>query len=357
MTLMSVQNLSVDYRTGARPLHAAQDVSFDLGRSEVLGLVGESGSGKSTVGRALMRLLPRNGHVVGGSITFDGLELTGMSDRDLRHLRWERMAMVFQGAMKVLDPVYTVGNQIVEAIRTHRKGTTRRQAWQRTEELLTAVGIDPSRARAYPHELSGGMKQRVNIAMAIALEPDLIIADEPTTALDVISQDNVMAQLLSLQREHGSALILISHDMGLIAENCDRVAVMYAGRVIEIGTVEEIFDAPAHPYTMGLINAIPTMSERTDLVAVPGFPPPAHERAEGCHFAPRCPFREPVCSTDPPFVEVGSGHASLCHFAERADTFQPLAKLQETWDRAAAAAPNGAPMAPASSNTTRKVKR
>jgi peptide/nickel transport system ATP-binding protein len=332
VAVLTVENLSVVYRSDDRLLRAVQGVSFEVRLGEVLGLVGESGSGKSTVGRALLRLLPRNGEVVQGAIDFDGHDLVTISDREMRRLRWDRIAMVFQGAMKVLDPVYTVGSQIVEAIRTHRSDVGRRQAWKRAEELLVAVGIDPSRARAFPHELSGGMKQRVNIAMAIALDPELIIADEPTTALDVISQDNVMARLLAMQQEHGSAMILISHDMGLIAENCDRVAVMYAGRIVESGTVEQIFEAPSHPYTMGLINAIPELLQRERLVAIPGFPPSAAERLDGCYFAARCPFRQDRCDENPPWVEVEAGHHASCHFTDERDRFRQLAKLQATWD-------------------------
>jgi oligopeptide/dipeptide ABC transporter ATP-binding protein len=335
MALLAVSGLSVNYQSQGKVLRAVEDVSFDLGAGDILGIVGESGSGKSTVGRALMRILPKNGSVVKGSIVFDGVDLMGMTEAALRAMRWNRVAMVFQGSGKVLDPVYRIGDQIAEAIRVHRPATTKRAAWSRAQQLIKDVGISPRRVGSYPHELSGGMKQRVNIAMAMALEPDLIIADEPTTALDVISQDNVMETLNSLQREHGTAMILISHDMGLIAENCSRVAVMYAGRLVEIGGVLEVFDDSAHPYTMGLINAIPKVERAERLVALPGSPPSGPDRPGGCLFQPRCPFGDARCSTEPPWIEVAEQHGSLCHFAMDHENLRALAKDQDIWDKKA----------------------
>jgi peptide/nickel transport system ATP-binding protein len=234
--------------------------------------------------------------------------------------------------MHVLDPVYTVGAQIQEAIRNARPEITRKASLTMAKDSLQAVGIEASRVSAYPHELSGGMRQRVCIAMAVCLEPDLIIADEPTTALDVITQDRVLGRLLQLQEEQQCALMLISHDMGVIAENCNSVAVVYAGRVLESGSVDDIFDNPSHPYTLGLINALPDFLSQEKLVSIPGFPPGLQDQTEGCPFQARCPFREDVCSSLPVPAEISPGHWELCHFPEKKAEFQVLAAKTSTWE-------------------------
>jgi peptide/nickel transport system ATP-binding protein len=330
-TVLTVSGLGVEYETDRTWLPAVTDVSFEVKQGEILGIVGESGCGKSTLARALVRLLPDNGRISSGSVELDGYDLVTASPEQLASLRWARVAVVFQSALNSLDPVYTVGFQIAEAIRRHESGMSRSKAFARAEELLESVGIARNRVRSYPHELSGGMRQRVSIAMAMALSPDLVVADEPTTALDVVSQDGVLHQLVSLQREKGASLILISHDMGVIAETCDRVAVMYAGKIVELAPVEELFRAPAHPYSMGLRNAIPTLSGDAQAVAIPGFPPPSSEWGVGCRFAPRCPFFVDVCSQPPPWTELSRIHHALCHRTEEREQFRVEAANPLTW--------------------------
>lgn len=333
MSVLSVQDLSVSYMVEGGRREVVSDVSFSLERGEVLGIVGESGCGKSTLARALIRLLPKAGRISSGRIMFQGEDILSMPTDEFRRMRWDRMSMVFQGAMNVLNPVFPIGRQIAEAIRTHRKDVSRSAALDAAAGLLARVGIDRDRIRSYPHELSGGQKQRVVIAMAMALSPDVVIADEPTTALDVVTQDNVLGELVDLQREQGFSLIIISHDMGVIAETCDRVGVMYAGHLVELGPVREIFKAPAHPYTQGLINAIPKLGAVTEAVSIPGNPPADPGRLSGCRFAPRCPFREEECFQPVPWVELSASHGERCFFPERQAEFREASRLLETWDK------------------------
>ena len=331
MSLLTVDNLSVDYRVADQWRNVLSNVSLTVEKGEVVGIVGESGCGKTTLARGLMRLLPRNGRVTAGRVVLDGLDLFTMPPKDFRSVQWDRISMVFQGAMNVLDPVYPVGKQITEALHIHRK-ISRKEAWRTAEELLAGVGIDASRARSYPFELSGGQKQRIGIAMAMALEPDLVVADEPTTALDVVTQDIILGQLISVQREKGFSLLIVSHDMGVIAESCDRVVVMYAGHVVETGPVREIFKRPAHPYTLGLINAIPRIGAGRHGVSIPGHPPAEPGAIAGCRFYARCPFREEICRQAVPWVDVGPGHGELCHFPGRREEFRAKAADPATWE-------------------------
>ena len=309
--LLRVSGLSIDYRSDGKWLPAVSDVMFTVERGKILGIVGESGCGKSTLARGLIRLLPENGRIRAGRVELDGVDLLALRDSELRRYRWNRVSMVFQGAMNVLDPVFRIGAQIVEAIRQHRV-VSKREAWVTARRLLGQVGIEADRARSYPHELSGGMKQRVGIAMAMALEPDLVIADEPTTALDVITQDVVLGQLIKLQRSAGNSMILISHDMGIIVESCDDVAVMYAGEIVETGSVEDVFARPAHPYTIGLVNAIPSADAGTDAVSIPGHPPAAGEWPAGCRFRTRCPFAGQGCEDPIPWTDIDRSHGVRC---------------------------------------------
>lgn len=334
MSLLAVDDLTIEYQTGSRSRQVVEGVSFELQRGEVLGIVGESGCGKTTLARALSRLLPRAGKVTSGSVRLDGEDILTMSEKEYRPYRWDRISMVFQGAMSVLNPVFPVGKQISEAIRTHRRDVSRSAALEMSRDLLLKVGIDADRANSYPHELSGGQKQRIVIAMAMALKPDLVIADEPTTALDVVTQDSVLDELVAVQRQEGFSLILISHDMGVIAETCDRVAVLYAGHLVELATVEEAFDHPAHPYTQGLINAIPKLGMAGQAVSIPGSPPAEPGLLQGCRFAPRCPFREMECLAGPvPWQQITPDHGERCLFPGESDRFREESRLVSTWER------------------------
>lgn len=330
--LLEIEGLGIDYKVAGAWQPAVRNVSLSIQPGEILGLVGESGCGKSTLARGVIRLLPGNGRITEGSVKFEGSDLMALTEKELLAIRWARVSMVFQGAMNVLDPVYSIGAQIVEAIDTHRNDLSKREMWQQAEDLLEAVGIDRTRAGSYPHELSGGMRQRVGIAMAIALEPSLVIADEPTTALDVISQDNVLERLSRLQKERAFSMMLVSHDMGVIAETCDRVAIMYAGSIVELGTVRDIFHRPAHPYAIGLLGAITKVGDTSPPVSMPGNPPAGHERDEGCQFRHRCPFRTEKCSEPVPWTEVGDGHHVLCHYPEKCEVFRVEGARIETWE-------------------------
>ena len=334
MTLLSVQDLHVRFRTADGPLRALDGISFDVDEGAALGIVGESGCGKTTTVRAILRLLPPNGEIPAGRIAFRGRDLLGLDTARMREVRWRGIAMVTQSAMNALDPVARVGAQIVEAIRAHRP-SSRREAWAQAEQLFDTVGLEPRWTRRYPHELSGGMRQRAIIAMALALDPPLLIADEPTTALDVVVQDQIYAELGRIRRASGQALVLITHDIALVAENCDRIAVMYAGRIVEMGAVPDVFARPHHPYTIGLASAFPVLrGDGGELISIAGAPPSLLEPPPGCRFAPRCPFAEELCTrVDPPLLPVGSGHVSACHFPGRAAEFRERGRHEATWER------------------------
>ncbi|HEY8486754.1 MAG TPA: ABC transporter ATP-binding protein [Limnochordales bacterium] len=308
MALLKVEALTVEYRTRGGPLRAVAEVSFELGRGESLGIVGESGSGKSTLAAAILRILPDNGRIVGGRILLDGLDLTRLPEGAMRRLRWRRVAMVFQAAMNSWNPVLTIGDQIVEAIRTHEPQVTRQQARERVAELFAAVGLPPERMDQYPHQFSGGMRQRAAIAMALAGRPQLLIADEPTTALDVIVQERVWREMEALRRRLGTALLYISHDVALVAQVTERMGVMYAGRLVELGRSAEVVRQPRHPYTAGLIAALPTLTgSRQELATIPGEPPDPLALPAGCAFHPRCPYADPRCRRELPPLEAAGG--------------------------------------------------
>lgn len=330
--LLEVRGLSVEYRIGADKLRAVDGVSFDLAPGEALGLVGESGCGKTTAAKSIIRLLPDNGAIAGGSVNFAGRDLTKISDEELRKLRWDEIAWISQAAMNALDPMYRVGDQIVEVMQAHRD-ISRKDALAHANHLFREVGLDPSRTEAYPHEMSGGMKQRSIIAMALALEPRLIIADEPTTALDVVTQAQILARMARLRRDHGMALLLITHDISVVVQTCESVVVMYAGQVMERGAVREVFGTPLHPYTMGLRNAFPTLEgAQRELISIPGSPPDLLTPPVGCRFAARCPFATERCLEETPLLrEVAPGRWAACHYAERAEEFRELAALDESW--------------------------
>lgn len=304
---LAVENLQTHFETKQGVVKAVDGVSFEVGRGEILGLVGESGSGKSITGFSILGLLDPPGRVVGGRILFHGKDLVGLSPRQMRDLRGRRIAMIFQDPMMTLNPVLSIGTQMVETVLAHEKVSIR-DARARARDTLGMVGI-PSpdeRLAAYPHQFSGGMRQRVAIAIALLHRPDLIIADEPTTALDVTIQSQILAQIQGLARELGMALVWISHDLGVVAGLAHRIAVMYAGRIVEIGPTDEVLDRPAHPYTLGLLQSIPANVPRgAALRAIPGMAPSPLHRPSGCAFRLRCPFGTAVCETEPPLDYAG----------------------------------------------------
>ncbi|MCA9434337.1 MAG: ABC transporter ATP-binding protein [Candidatus Omnitrophica bacterium] len=298
--LLQVEDLRTSFFIKDREVRAVDGVSFDIKPGEVLGLVGESGCGKSATSLSILRLIPNPpGKIVGGRILYNGEDLLDYSEKQMRDVRGNQISMIFQEPMTALNPVFTVGNQIGEVFRVHR-GMSRKEAFEASVEMLERVRMPEPRKRAgeYPHQLSGGMRQRVMIAMALACEPDLLIADEPTTALDVTVQAQILALIDQLRVERNCAVLLITHDLGVVAEVCHRVAVMYAGEIVEENTVEQIFADPKHPYTQGLIKCVPRVDEvrPRKLYTIPGTVPSAGEEIQGCRFAPRCEFRMPECT-------------------------------------------------------------
>ncbi|MXZ90233.1 MAG: ABC transporter ATP-binding protein [Chloroflexi bacterium] len=313
--LLKVVDLSLSYLTRQGPVPAVQSVSFELGRGQSLGLVGESGCGKTSVANCLMRLLPDNGRLTSGQVLLEGQDLLPMSEEEIRRFRWRRMAMVFQAAMNALDPVYRVGQQVVEAIEAHGIEETTAQARQRVARLFRMVGLDPQLMDRYPHEFSGGMRQRAVIAMALACDPAVIISDEPTTALDVIVQDRILRELKGVQRELSMGMIYITHDIGAVAEVTDRVGVMYAGRLVELGDTVDVLHAPMHPYTAALMSSFPSISgEKKALGTLPGEPPNLVNLPTGCPFHPRCAHATEECRREfPPQAQRGSQWAACWH--------------------------------------------
>jgi peptide/nickel transport system ATP-binding protein len=308
-----VRDLSVEFGTRAGAVHAVSGASFDLREGEAIGLAGESGCGKTTTALALMRLLPSNGRIVGGSITLEGRNLVHASETMMRKIRWKKISIIFQGAMNSLNPVRRIGGQIAEPIVLH-DNVDKAAAIERAGQLLEFCGISRERVNDYPHEFSGGMRQRVMIAMALACNPSLVIADEPVTALDVMIQAQILELLERLRRDLGLSMILISHDLSVLAETCDRVAIMYAGKIVETGPVEDVFSDPKHPYTQGLLAAFPDIrSQRIMPEAIPGDVPSLIAPPAGCVFHPRCKFAFDRCSkAEPALAEVASGRRAAC---------------------------------------------
>ncbi|MFG2648770.1 ABC transporter ATP-binding protein [Streptomyces sp. NPDC048436] len=315
--LLSARGLRVDYFDQAEPVHAVRDVDLTLYRGETLGIVGESGCGKSTLVTALTRLERPPAVTTGGTVDFHGeggpVDLLRLGERELRALRWERIAIVFQSAMNALNPVHRLGAQFADVLRLHR-GLSRAKAWQRAEDLLGMVGIPADRVRAYPHELSGGMRQRATIALALACEPDLVVMDEPTTAVDVVMQRQILRQVARLKRELGFSVIFITHDLSLLIEIADRIAVMYAGRVVETGPARQLYTDPRHPYTAALRSAFPPLhGPRREITGIPGSPPGLRPPPSGCPFHPRCPKRFDPCDEEVPPLLGGEGGEVACH--------------------------------------------
>src|SRR5690554_831379 len=302
-----VKDLAIHYRSAAGPVQAVDGIDLAIRPGEALGLVGESGCGKTTAAKAMLKLLPPNGLIARGEIHFNGRDIAPYSEDAMRALRWKEIAWISQAAMNALDPVYRIGDQITEAMQAHID-IDRDDAWEHGKVLFQAVGIDPARLHAFPHEMSGGMKQRAVIAMAMALNPKLVVADEPTTALDVVTQAQILARLSKLRREHDMSLLFITHDISVVVQTCDRVAVMYGGKIVETGPVRSVFRQPAHPYTMGLTNAFPTLEgAQRELISIPGTPPNLLDPPTGCRFAARCPFVQERCVAEAPaFHKVDS---------------------------------------------------
>jgi oligopeptide/dipeptide ABC transporter ATP-binding protein len=337
--LLSVRDLSVSMRGGAGPVPVVQDVALDLPPGGALGLVGESGSGKTTTLRAILRLLPAAARITAGQVMFGGQDLAGASERELRGIRGGQIGVIWQDPLACLDPVMRVGEQIAEAVRAHQP-VSKDAARVRALELMRQVELpDVSQTcRRYPHELSGGQRQRVVIATAIAASPRLLLADEPTTALDVTVQDQVLSLLARLREELGLALLLVTHDLAVVAQTCDRVAVMYAGRIAETGPTESVFGAPRHHYTRGLLRAAPSLDSLGVLPrGIPGTPA-ASAVGAGCAFAPRCPQADQVCLTDTPVLSGAGGHLAACH--------HPVPRAGPPATRAAAVPPEAAAREP-----------
>ena len=318
--VLSVRNLQVEFKTRRRALHAIDGVSFDIAKGEVLGVVGESGAGKSVTGSAVIGLIDPPGRIAGGEIRLSGLRIDNLPPDEMRRVRGKRIGMIFQDPLTSLNPLYRIGDQIVETIRTHLS-LSEQAARKRAIDLLAEVGIPAPEKRidGYPHEFSGGMRQRVVIALAICAEPELIIADEPTTALDVSVQAQIIALIKRLGRDHGTAVMLVTHDMGVIAETCDRVAVMYSGRIAEIGPVQDVIKNPLHPYAKGLMGAIPTLTGADHrLVQIPGAMPRLSAIPPGCPFNPRCAAAFDRCRIERPEPLPQGAQAVACHLYDAA---------------------------------------
>ena len=315
MKQLEVKDLHVHYITDTALVKAVNGVSFSLDKGETLGLVGETGAGKTTTALALLRLVPNPpGKIVGGSIFLEGEERLKYKESEMRKLRGNKIAMIFQDPMTSLNPVLPVGDQIAEVIKFHNKGISLADANKRAAAMLETVGIEAGRMGEYPHQFSGGMKQRVVIAIALACNPDILIADEPTTALDVTIQAQVLSLMKKLKKERGTSMIMITHDLGVVAEVCDKVAIMYAGEIVEYGTLDQVYRRPVHPYTKGLFASIPDLHKHVRrLTPIKGLMPDPSNLPEGCTFCPRCPAAMERCSKEAPqYVEVESGHMVKC---------------------------------------------
>jgi peptide/nickel transport system ATP-binding protein len=318
--LLSVRNLHVEYRTRRGVVGAVDDVSFEIGRNEVFGLAGESGSGKSTIALAVTRIHKPPAYIRGGEIYFNGRDILAMSEDELRSFRWEHLSIVFQSAMNALNPVITVGKQLIDAMQAHMP-ISNEDARARARELFATVGIDPDRIDSFPHQLSGGMRQRAVIAIALALNPEMIIMDEPTTALDVVVQKQIMQEIRQLKEQFGFSIMFITHDLSLLVEFSDRIGIMYAGKLVEVGPSRQIFTNPQHPYTARLMTSFPTISgPRQTLMGIPGSPPDLVSPPGGCRFHPRCDVAlEGRCQTEIPLLQAtGPRHFAACHLLDEA---------------------------------------
>jgi len=316
MVLLDVQHLATYYTTLRGPVRAVEDVTFQLEKGEAMGLAGESGCGKTTVALSLLRILPYNGKIIRGKILLNQKDIVQLSESKIRKdIRWKSMSLIFQGAMNALNPVYKIENQIVEAIRIHEPNVSKSEAVERVGKLFEMVGVEASRAKNYPHEFSGGMRQRAMIAMALASNPDVVIADEPGTALDVIVQAQVLKLLNELKKSLDLSIIMITHDLSLITETCEKLVIMYAGNIAESGDILAIHKKPLHPYTQDLISAFPDIrAEKRRMTSIPGSPPDLLQPPPGCRFHPRCKYAMDICRKEvPKLIEAGKNHYVACH--------------------------------------------
>ena len=344
MSILSIRDLKVDYATQDGTVQAVDGVSLDVAEGQHLGLIGESGCGKTTLMKAVVQVLPRNGRITGGEIRFKGTDLLQLSTADMRQLRWREIATIPQASMDSLNPVQRVGSQLTKLLRV-RGGYDKAAAKRRAVDLFDLVGLDSERLSHYPHEFSGGMKQRAVIAMALALEPSLLIADEPVTALDVIVQHQILEVLRELEEELNLTVMLITHDISVVAQVCDSVAVMYAGRIVELADDEPFFASPAHPYSLGLQQAFPNLARPSEeLVSIEGYPPDLREPPTGCRFAERCPFVQPAChDSDPQLQEVGAGRFAACLRSGEMDSLRLQAEDPALWQQVEVAQIHDAP--------------
>ncbi len=313
-TILEIRDLSVHYFSDQKTVRALNGLSLDLKRGRVLGLVGETGAGKTTLALSILNMIrPPQGKIIQGTIHFSGKEILAMSKHELRNMRGKDVAMIFQDPMTALNPVLSVGEQIAETVSKHEK-MSRVESWRRAASMLETVGIPGERAKEFPHQFSGGMKQRVVIAMALACNPTILLADEPTTALDVTIQAQVLDLMRKLIKDNGTSVLFITHSLGLVAENCDEVATMYAGEIVEFGSIEQVFGEALHPYTKGLFGSLPDLSENlARLNPIPGLMPDPTALPEGCYFSPRCPNKMDICTTKHPEIFDIDGHRVRCH--------------------------------------------
>lgn len=309
---MLVEDLRAYYRAGGEVVRAVDGVHLTVRKGEILGVAGESGCGKSTLALAVTRLLQPPGYIASGSVYFNGTDLLKLGGEDLRRIRWRKISYIPQSSMNSLNPVRRVKDQFLDMFKEHGLKMDKKEAQRVIEGLLVDVGLDPRVANMYPHELSGGMKQRTIIAMAVALRPELVVADEPTTALDVVIQRGILQLILDIRNKYGTSIVLITHDISVLAEIADRIAVMYAGKIVEVGGVEEVFSEPLHPYTQALIKSVPSIKEKRKLTGLPGLPPDLKRPPPGCRFAPRCPFKTSECERKEPPVVRTNGRLVSC---------------------------------------------
>lgn len=315
-TLIQVNDLVVEYSSGGRAVKAVNGVSFEIKRGESLGLVGESGCGKSTIAKAILKILPdRTGGIKAGEIIYNGVDLTRLTGKEMEPIRGARIAMIFQDPMTALNPVKKILKQVSSVISLHNSHISKKEAKKRAISILKRVGISPDRVMQYPHQFSGGMQQRVEVAIGLSCHPDLLLADEPTTALDVTMQAQVLDMITGLMKENNTALLLITHNLGIVAETCDNVAVLYGGEIVEYGSKREIFKNPTHPYTIGLFGALPDIQSESDrLIPIEGVMPEPSDLPPGCKFHTRCPYVTDICKEGPvPVIELGGTHRCQCH--------------------------------------------